>query len=164
MAVALCMRTVSRVSVVVLIVLAAGTSLAGCVLDDGDVDPTKLAALKTERLATMKLPGGRLVLQSEIDADDRPALFSSKPSDASITRVFAYSDAKRAQQGLVAALAAARASGWRLSLEGARESPIFGRKRLSTGGITLIIGWYEDKDDNVHKVSIRLEHRPCAVC
>jgi hypothetical protein len=67
-------------------------SVAGCVIDEGHEDPTKLAALKKERLATMKLPGGRLVLQSDIDADSHPALFSSKPADASILRVFAYSD------------------------------------------------------------------------
>src|SRR3989304_1013609 len=69
---------------VVLVSFVAGVSTAGCVVDEGQVDPTKLAALKEEPLATMKLPGGRLVLQSDIEADSHPSLYASKPTDASI--------------------------------------------------------------------------------
>jgi hypothetical protein len=157
------MQAVSRLSLLVLVALVAGMSVTGCVIE-GHEDPTKLAALKKEPLATMKLPGGRLVLQSEIEADPHPALYPSKPSVASLTRVFAYTDPERARRGRVAAVAAAQAGGWNLKPEREDESPIWGRKRLATGGITLIIGWYEDKNEGVHKVSITLEHRPCALC
>jgi len=157
-------RSVSWILLVVLVALVVGVFVTGCVIGQGHEDPTKLAALKKERLATMKLPGGRLVLQSEIEADPRPALYPSKPSDASLARVFAYTDPERARRGRIAAVAAARASGWKLKRQREEESPIWGRKKLATGGITLIIGWYEDRTEGVHKVSVKLEHRPCALC
>lgn len=164
MAIIVVRRLVSRILLVIPVAVVAGVFLTGCILDGGREDPTELAALKKERLATMKLPGGRLVFQYEIEADSRPALYPSKPSVASLARVFAYTDPALARRGRSAAVAAARASGWNLRAERTEESPIWGRKRLATGGITLIIGWYQDRTDGLHKVSVKLEHQPCALC
>jgi len=153
------MRALLRISLVALVALTAGVSVAGCGYEEED--PTKdpnLVALKQERMATFT-PGGRLVL--DIEVTDHISSFFSEHLDARVTHVFAFRDPERARRGRVAAVAAAQASGWKLNLEGADESPIFGRKRLTTGAITLIIGWYKDEDEGVHKVSIRLEHHPC---
>jgi len=147
-------QAVSRISRVALVALIAGAIVAGCGYEKED--PTKdpnLVALKQEKMATFT-PGGRLVGQVDV-----PQSTFYKPNVAHTTRLFAFTDAERARRGRVAAIEAAQASGWKLNLEGADESPIFGRKRLATGGITLIIGWYEE--EGVHRVSIWLEHQPC---
>ena len=159
MAIIVFMQAALRVSLVALVSLIAGVSVTGCVVEEevAPSDDPKLIALKHERMATFRPPRGRIVFKFE-QTEGRSF---GKPHVARITRVFAYRDLERARRGRVAAVAAAQASGWKLNLGGANESPIFGGKRIATGGITLTIGWYEDKDEGVHKVSIGLEHNPC---
>jgi len=164
------MRALLRVLLLGLVLVAA-LSVVGCDVVDPGTDPhkdlmkdPKFVALKREKMATFRPPGGRIVLSSQL----REGSSFGKPNDAQITRVFAYSDVKRARRGRQAAIDAAVASGWKLTFEredpdelraDRREGLVFGGKTLSTGGITLIIGAYED--EGVHRVSISLEHQKC---
>ena len=160
--------------VLIVLVIVTVVSLTRCSLFGEDrVDPPKLAALKTEPLATMRLPGGKLLFQFEQDADPQPAFdIEGGGTDAKLVRAFGYPDAVRARQGRAAAIKAAQASGWKLrvtpqdpnepGLESREPEPVvFGRKALVTGGVTLIIGAYWDKADGRYKVSIDFEHRKC---
>jgi hypothetical protein len=143
--------------VVAALISVATVFLPGCLIDEGRVDPTKLAALKAEPIASMKLPGGKLELEFEIDSERDSFL---GPTMAHLVRVFAYEDREGALRGRASAVKAAQASGWKLNL-GRHEpdKPLFGGKALSTGGATLIIGTY--KADSAYKVSIRLEDQKC---
>ena len=141
-----------------MLALVVGVSAVGCSVVEEETAPEddpKLIALMQDEMATYRPPGGRLLSESE---QTEGASFG-KPHDARIIRMFVYRSPEQAEQGRAATVRAAQASGWKLNLEGADESPIFGRKRLTTGGATLIIGWY--KDESGHRVSIWLEHQPC---
>lgn len=156
------MSLVSR-RLLAVVVFVAGASVAGCVdvgqdpHQDLEKDP-KYVALKRERMASFRPPGGRLVVDFRL----REGSSFGKPNDAQITRVFAYKDPERARFARALAVEAAEASGWKMSLERRDpDEPLFGGRTVATGGITLIIGAYKDNADGLYKVSIQLEHQKC---
>ena len=149
----------SRISLVALVALIAGVSVTGCGYEEED--PTKdpnLVALKQEKMATFT-PGGRLVLKSE-ETDHTSSLYNDHVV-AYVVRIFAFSDPERARHGRAAAVEAASGSGWKLNLDRGPNNAIFGEKELATGSAMITIHEYEDKDESVHKVSIRLDHERC---
>ena len=138
------MAVVSRLALAG-IVAAVGVA-SGCGGGGGD---RQLDVLELEELASFVAPGGTIEPAPE--------------SDDAIARVFAYDDTAAAAAAREAAIEAARASGWTLTFDDESPGdPIFGAKELSTGDITLVIGEYEEGE--LVKVSIRLEHGPCARC
>ena len=131
-----------------IVVAAAVLALAGC----GGGTDSQLDVLELEQLASFVAPGGTIDPEQGAGA-----------TDGEISRVFAYDDEAAAKAGRDAAIEAARESGWTLTFDGdGPGGPIFGAKELSTGDITLVIGQYEEGE--LVKVSIRLEHGPCADC
>lgn len=128
------------------IAAAAVLLLAGC---GGGAD-SQLDVLELEQLASFVAPGG--AIEPEQGA-----------KEGEVSRVFAYDDEAAAKAGREAAIEAARESGWTLTFDSdSPGDPIFGAKELSTGDITLVIGQYEEGE--LVKISIRLEHGPCADC
>jgi PKD domain len=134
-----------RPALALTVVVSALSTGVGCGSGDRTLD-----VLERESLASFVAPGGTVEPEQDANDDD-------------ISRVFAYEDTVAAEAGRTAAIAAARASGWTLTFdEEAVGDPIFGAKELSTGELNLVIGQYEEGD--LVKVSIRLEHGPCARC
>lgn len=115
-----------------------------------------LAALRKERLATMVLPGGKLVLNSE--TKEHTSL--GKPITARILRVYAFRDPHAATVSRNHAIRAAIASGWHVNPERIDPAgPYYGSKKLSPGAATLAIGKFPS--DGVVKVSIQLDQGAC---
>jgi hypothetical protein len=128
----------------------------GCRGATEDTEPgPELQSLRAEPLARLKLPGGELVLDTELEDD----VALGKPISAQVLRVFSYDHLLPARAGRTAAIEAARESGWELGpARGPREA-LFGAKALPTGDATLVI--HEYREDAAFKVSIKLEHTQC---
>ena len=115
-------------------------------------DPT-LEALVREPVATLKLPGGKVVVDVRAEA-----ITGGKSIPARILRVFAFGTPARARAGRTAAVNAAVADGWDIT-RGPRPTALFGAKTLASGPAMLVIQQYNE--DGIDKVSIRLEHIRC---
>ena len=142
-----------------MLALTVTLTASGCLLEEETKpeDDPKLIALKQDEMATYRPPGGRMVLNLGLPEGGS----IGEPSLARIVRLFSYRNPEQAERARAATVQAAQATGWKLNLEGNDESPVFGRKRIATGGITLIIGWYKEKANGRYQVSISLEHQPC---
>ena len=129
---------------------------AGC----GNQGP-ELAALRTEKLATVAPTGGSLVLETE--TDDHTSL--GKPIKAQVYRVFAFHDHDKAIAARELFKRTALDSGWEIApASESRFDLVYGSKNLGTGAAMLTIATYEY--GGVNRVSILLEHRACpaAMC
>ena len=130
-------------------------AVVGAACGGAESDPW-LAALRKERLATMALPGGKLVLNAE--TKEHTSL--GKPISARILRVYAFSDPRQATVSRDNAIKAATASGWRINPNRIDSTgPYYGSKKLSPGDATLTIGNFTS--DGVPKVSIQLDQGAC---
>jgi len=115
-------------------------------------DPT-LEALLSEPVATLKLPGGKVVVDLRAEG-----ITGGKSVPARILRVFAFGTPARARAGRATAVNAAVTDGWDIT-RGPRPTALFGAKTLASGHAMLVIQQYNE--DSIDKVSIRLEHIRC---